>query len=142
MNSNDDVEFKLQISCRPEIRRHGEAINSAIARSLRQVADRVEGVNNGEVIAIVTEDGERIGHWVFADPNAKFTLYWSSGRREVAQGETFDDAFQRSGYGAAAKSALSFYSVGDCHKFYWSKEKGEWMPYSLLGDKMMNEVRV
>ena len=40
----------------------------------------------------------------------KFELVWKDGQKEIVQGETISDAFNRAGYGAGAIRALDSYN--------------------------------
>lgn len=71
----------------------------------------------------------------------KFTLFWLTGKSEVLEGKTFEDAMYHAGYGHGAMRALDFFSNGDKRKdWVWNKEKHTWESYEKARNKLVAEA--
>lgn len=67
-----------------------------------------------------------MGEQMKDDP--KFTLYWRTGKREVVQGRTAEEAMNLAGYGGGALRALDFWANGDDSEWAWVPDTREWTP--------------
>ena len=56
----------------------------------------------------------------------KYTYFWRDGKRDVFEGNTPEDAFDKAGFSQGAVRSLDFYSIGDDNRWKWNSEEHEW----------------
>lgn len=56
----------------------------------------------------------------------KFTFFWLTGKREILEGNSPEDALNQAGYGQGAVRALDFFAKGDCQDYIWKPSKHTW----------------
>lgn len=70
----------------------------------------------------------------------KFTLFWLTGRTEIVEGITINDAFKRKGFGYTAIRVLQFFEEGDTQSDYiWIEENRQWELNIAYIDKILNK---
>ena len=57
---------------------------------------------------------------------AKYTFYWLTGKREVLEGTTPEEALNLAGFGQGAIPALDFWATEDNKDYIWNPDKHEW----------------
>ena len=69
--------------------------------------------------------------WMLPDEQVtktkEYTLFWLTGKSEIAKGNSPDKAMALAGYGGGAIKALDFYAEGDQRNEYeWRAEEHTW----------------
>lgn len=62
----------------------------------------------------------------------KFTLFWRTGRREVIEGRTPEEAMTLAGYSNGALRALDFWASGDNQEYWWDEKARDWHNKSII----------
>ena len=56
----------------------------------------------------------------------KYTFYWLTGKREVLEGNSPEDALNQAGYGQGALKALDFWAHDNDNGYVWNAKTKTW----------------
>jgi len=60
--------------------------------------------------------------------NTYTVFFWKTGKSELIEGDDFYSAFEKAGHGRMNALSVDFRADGDKReKYFWSKERGEWL---------------
>lgn len=55
-----------------------------------------------------------------------YTFFWLTGKREILEGSSPEEALTQAGYGNGAVRALDFWASGDNQDYIWNPDKRKW----------------
>lgn len=61
-----------------------------------------------------------------------YTFYWFSGRKEILEGDSPDDALNKAGYGLGVLRALDFFEPGCSGEWVWDSSDKRWVKNLIL----------